>query len=57
MPMDAVATALLPDLVCLSLRDTQIWLVLAPTVRKPAVPAPSLSSAKGHAPGVSCPPS
>lgn len=55
MPMDAMATALLPDLVCL--RDTQIWLVLARTVRKPALPAPSLSSAKGHAPGVSCPPS
>ena len=58
MPMDAPATALLPGTVCPSLRATQMGSVLALTVRKPTLPAPSLSSAKeGNAPGLLHPPS
>lgn len=58
MSMDALATARLPGTVCLSLRATHTGPVLAPMVRKPTLPVPSLGSAdKGHTSGVSCPPS
>lgn len=58
MPVDALAAVLLTDTVCPSLRATQMGPVLAPMVRRPTLPAPSLGSAEeGHTLRVSCPPS